>query len=84
VDATEIWHHYGGAPVELIVGSSGSPDAVHLLGPDLEHDQVPQILVPPWEWQEARSLGEFSLMGCTVSPAFEFTGFELAEPQEGG
>ena len=86
VDSTEIWHHYRGAPIELRIGASGAPsssDAVHLLGPEIEHGQVPQILVPPWDWQEARSLGEFSLVGCTVSPAFEFSGFELAEPDEG-
>jgi predicted cupin superfamily sugar epimerase len=79
VDATEIWHHYGGAPVELRVGTEGAPDEVHILGPDIEHGQVPQIVVSPGDWQEARSLGDFTLVGCTVSPAFEFSGFELAE-----
>ena len=86
VDSTEIWHHYRGAPIELRVGASSAPDssdAVHLLGPEIEQGQTPQILVPPWDWQEARSLGAFSLVGCTVSPAFEFRGFELAEPHEG-
>ena len=80
VDATEIWHHYRGAPVELRIGRPEGPDLVSLLGPALEDGQQPQVTVPPLAWQEARSLGPFSLVGCTVSPAFEFAGFELAEP----
>lgn len=86
VDSTEIWHHYRGAPIELRIGGSGAPrssDAVHRLGPEIELGQVPQIVVPPGDWQEARPLGAFSLVGCTVSPAFEFSGFELAAPHEG-
>jgi len=79
VDATEIWHHYRGAPVELKVGEDGTPLQVHLLGPEVEHGQAPQLTVPAWSWQEARCLGAFSLVGCTVSPAFEIEGFELAD-----
>ena len=40
--------------------------------------QRPQIIVAPHEWQAARSLGGWTLVGCTVSPAFEFEHFELA------
>ena len=79
VDAAEIWHYYRGAPIELRIAAPGGADEIHLLGPDIEHGQVPQILVPAGDWQEARSLGAFSLVGCTVSPAFEFSGFELAD-----
>jgi predicted cupin superfamily sugar epimerase len=79
VDAAEIWHYYRGAPIELRIGAPGTADEIHLLGPDIEHGQVPQIVVSARDWQEARSLGAFSLVGCTVSPAFEFSGFELAD-----
>jgi len=79
VDAAEIWHYYRGAPIELRIAAPGGADEIHLLGPDIEHGQVPQVLVPVGDWQEARSLGAFSLVGCTVSPAFEFSGFELAD-----
>jgi uncharacterized protein len=79
VDAVEIWHYYRGAPIELRIGAPGTADEIHLLGPDIEHGQVPQLVVPARDWQEARSLGAFSLVGCTVSPAFEFSGFELAD-----
>ena len=49
-----------------------------VLGPDLADGQVPQATVPPGAWQAARSLGDHTLVGCTVSPAFEFDHFELA------
>jgi hypothetical protein len=82
VDATEIWHYYGGAPIELRIGTSDGPDEVRILGPDIDQGQAPQIVVPPGEWQQARSLGHYTLVGCTVSPAFRFSGFELAEPTQ--
>jgi predicted cupin superfamily sugar epimerase len=49
-----------------------------VLGPDLAAQQRPQIVVAANEWQAARSLGDWTLVGCTVSPAFEFDRFELA------
>jgi predicted cupin superfamily sugar epimerase len=42
--------------------------------------EVPQAVVPRYEWQRAQSLGEYSLVGCTVAPGFEFAGFEMAPP----
>jgi|SRR6056297_1021035 len=81
VDATEIWHHYAGAPLVLsIAAGSAGPATDHLLGPDLFGDQRPQIIVPPGHWQAARSTGGWTLVGCTVSPAFRFEGFTLAPP----
>jgi predicted cupin superfamily sugar epimerase len=76
VDAVEIWHHYRGAPLELSIG--GATPVV--LGPEVADGQVPQAIVPAGAWQSARSLGAFTLVGCTVSPAFRFEGFELAPP----
>ncbi len=79
VDATEIWHHYAGAPLELEL-SHGVGTRTSVLGDDLDAGQIPQAIVAPGEWQAARTLGEFTLVGCTVSPAFAFAGFELAPP----
>lgn len=80
VDATEIWHFHAGAPLELrLAASAARPASVQILGPDLI-DQRPQVVVPAHHWQAARSLGEFTLVGCTVSPGFRFDGFELAPP----
>ena len=78
VDATEIWHHYAGAPMGLAMSPDGQEGAHHVLGPDLAAGQRPQAVVPAGVWQAARPRGEWSLVGCTVSPAFRFEGFELA------
>jgi predicted cupin superfamily sugar epimerase len=75
IDAAEVWHFYRGAPVELKIDG-----AVIRLGPAIEEGQVPQAVVPPGAWQAARSLGEYSLVGCTVAPGFDFATFELAPP----
>lgn len=77
IDATEIWHWYAGDPLELKL-SNGSGLRSFLLGPSLSEGQRPQAVVPKHNWQSARSLGAYSLIGCTVSPGFEFSGFELA------
>jgi uncharacterized protein len=80
VDATEIWHHYAGAPLRLSIQSGESQVTTVLLGPDLAADQVPQAIVPESAWQAAESAGAWTLVGCTVSPGFDFAGFELAPP----
>jgi len=82
VDAAEIWHFYAGAAVELrLAADSAGPAVPHRLGPDVLGQEAPQVIVPPHHWQAARSLGAWSLVGCTVSPAFQFDGFELAPPE---
>jgi uncharacterized protein len=83
IDATEIWHHYLGDPLELVVESFDGSERAHVLGPDLRAGQRPQIIVPAGAWQRARPLGSFVLVGCTVSPAFEARGWELTDDQEG-
>ena len=80
VDAAEIWHFYAGAPLELEIAVEGSGTERVLLGPELSAGQRPQAIVPANAWQAARSTGDFTLVGCTVSPGFEFAGFELAPP----
>ena len=75
VDAAEVWHFYRGAPLELRIGKQ-----VQILGPDIENGQQPQLIVPPGIWQAARSLGDYTLVGCTVAPGFEFSKFEMAAP----
>lgn len=80
VDAVEIWHHYSGAPLCLSLSADGEKVSHHRLGTDLHAGERPQITVPRDCWQAAESLGEWTLVGCTVAPAFEFTGFEMAPP----
>ena len=82
VDAAEAWHHYAGAPLELRIASGSGDEAAqrHVLGTDVSNGQRPQLIVPAGDWQSAATLGEWTLVGCTVSPAFEFAAFELAQP----
>ncbi len=80
VDAAEIWLFHAGAPLTLSISASDDgPAADHILSPDLTVG-TPQILVPPHHWQAARSTGDWTLVSCTVSPGFQFDGFELAPP----
>ena len=79
VDAAEVWHWYAGAPLELVTATDLDGDKVsHRLGPDLAAGARPQVVVEAGQWQSARSLGSWTLVGCTVAPGFEFEGFELA------
>lgn len=78
VDAVEVWHWYSGAPLRLRLSEGVSVDE-HQLGSDLAIGQRPQVVVPRRTWQSATSLGEWTLVGCTVSPGFQFAGFELAK-----
>jgi uncharacterized protein len=79
VDAVEVWHYYAGSALTLqIADDNGRRDT--RLGPDLAAGEVPQAVVPAHAWQAAESTGDWTLVGCTVAPGFEFAGFELAPP----
>ena len=89
IDATEIWHFYAGSPLELRTRNGGVVTK-GVLGNDLARGERPQLVVPAGAWQSARSRAGapegYTLVGCTVSPAFRFEGFELAPEsfEEGG
>ena len=78
VDRTEIWHFYAGGPLALEL----RPGGPHVLGRDLAAGQRPQVVVPASVWQTAVPVADWTLVGCTVCPAFDFAGFELAPPGE--
>lgn len=80
VDASEAWHFYAGAPLRLDIATQDARRSTHILGADLAAGQRPQAVVPPYGWQSAQTLGDWTLVGCTVAPAFDFAGFELAPP----
>ena len=78
-DAAEVWHYHAGAPLELGVAPfAGGPARRIRLGHDLAAGQRPQALVPPGDWQSAASLGDWTLVGCTVAPGFLFSSFVMA------
>ncbi|MBB5664508.1 cupin domain-containing protein [Rhizobium leguminosarum] len=77
-DAVEVWHYYAGAPLSLHRSEDGTTSETLTLGTNLSAGERPQAIVPANWWQAAESLGEFTLVGCTVSPGFEFSSFEMA------
>lgn len=79
-DAAEVWHFHAGAPLELKMSDGQSRASSLVLGIDLAAGERPQAVVPAGWWQTARSLGDWTLVGCTVAPGFDFSQFELAEP----
>ena len=78
IDAVEVWHWYDGAPIRLQIRKGEGPIETILLGKNLLNNERPQVVVPAHAWQTAETLGAWTLVGCTVAPGFEFTGFELA------
>lgn len=80
VDAAEVWHHYAGGALALHVAEPERPVATLMLGPDLAAGERPQAVVPAGAWQAAEPVGEWTLVGCTVAPGFEFDRFEMAPP----
>lgn len=88
VDASEVWLHHDGAPLELSIhDATAHNDTTHdettrtvVLGRDLASGQRPQAVVPAHAWQAARPLGGWTLVSCVVAPGFDFAGFELAPP----
>ena len=78
VDAVEVWHWHGGGPLALTIAAPGAARVTLRLGGDVEAGETPQGVVPAHAWQMARPLGDYALVGCTVTPGFEFAGFELA------
>lgn len=82
LDATELWHFHAGAPLVLrLAPDERTPPVDVWLGADLDGGQRPQAVVPARWWQSAASAGDWTLVSCTVSPAFSFGGFELASPR---
>jgi predicted cupin superfamily sugar epimerase len=79
VDADEHWLFHDGAALELLIAdpASGARERI-VLGRDVARGERPQAVVPRGWWQAARPLGDWTLVGCVVAPAFEFARFEMA------
>lgn len=81
VDAAELWLWHAGAPLTLEIAENAESAPTRLrLGGNVLAGEMPQVLVPPLHWQAAEPDGGWMLGSCVVSPAFEFSGFELAAP----
>ena len=77
IDSAEIWHYYAGDALSLQIADDRGTRSLRL-GPDLAGGEVPQAVVPAHLWQAAESTGDWTLVGCTVAPGFDFAKFELA------
>ncbi len=81
-DRPELWHHYAGAAVEmLLLGLDGSV-ATPILGDDLGRDQRPCVAIPAGTWMGVTTTGDWSLVGTTMAPPFEQERFELGDGAE--
>lgn len=85
IASDEVWHFYGGAPLEIVEIDPSGMLACTRLGNDLAAGERPQHVVPRGAWFGSRLLagtegrGDHALVGCTVAPGFDFADFELAE-----
>ncbi|MEW9805631.1 cupin domain-containing protein [Mesorhizobium marinum] len=77
-DAAEVWHFHAGAPLEIRIADGAGGTTASVLGIDLQRGERPQVVVPAGRWQTAQSLGDWTLVGCTVAPGFDFAEFEMA------
>lgn len=79
IQSDEIWHFYFGGPLDLYVARDGAIDKLRI-GNDPSHGQRLQCCIPAGTWfaAEPAAGSAFSLLGCTVSPGFDFADFELA------
>ena len=79
-DAVEIWHYHAGAALALYSAPEGTTVETFVLGGDLLRGERPQAIIPANGWQAAESLGDYTLVGCTVAPGFDYARFEMAPP----
>ncbi len=77
VGSDEVWHHGDGAALELLVYRPDTRELVHRLVGPVGQAQEPIAIARAGEWQAARSLGNWSLVGCDVAPGFDFEDFQF-------
>ena len=83
----EVFHHYAGAPVEMLQLHADGQGERLVLGADLAGGQQPQVLVPRNVWQGSRLLSssgpeDWALLGCTVAPGFEYEDYDSGSRAE--
>ena len=75
--ADELWFWHAGSALELEVATDGETPVVTVIGPDITAGESPQAMVPGDKWQRSRSLGDWTLVSCAVTPEFKYSDFEM-------
>ncbi|MFE7170089.1 cupin domain-containing protein [Streptomyces sp. NPDC057616] len=78
----EVWHHYLGDPLELLLLAPDGTSSEVVLGPDVLGGQRPQLTVPAGTWMGGRTAGAWTFFGCTMAPGFTFEGYEHGDAAE--
>ena len=80
----EVFHFYGGDAVEMLQLREGGRGVTVVIGNDLLRGERPQMAVERGVWQGSRLVegGKWALLGCTVSPGFEFEDYETGGREE--
>ena len=74
----EILHFYNGDPLKLLISKDGKNIEEIILNNKINNDQIFHYIVKARTWFSMESQGEYSLIGCTVAPSFDYNDFELA------
>ncbi len=82
LDSVELWHHYTGAAVDMLLLEPGGPVRRRRLGDDLAGGERPIVAVEPGTWMAAETTGDWSLVGTTMAPGYDEAGFELGDRAE--
>lgn len=75
--SAEVYHWYAGAPLRLLLLHPDGGVTEPVLGPDVGRGQHPQLVVPAGTWQGSSTLGEWTLVGTTTAPPFDWSTFRL-------
>ena len=73
----EILHFYNGDPLKLLISKDGKNIEEIILNNKINNDQIFHYIVKARTWFSMESQGEYSLIGCTVAPSFDYDDFEL-------
>ncbi|RYG05169.1 MAG: cupin domain-containing protein [Chitinophagaceae bacterium] len=84
ISSDETWHFYEGDSLEIFEFNDNGELMTHRLGRDPSRGESFQVVISAGRWfgSRVRDNGNYSLVGCTVAPGFDFADFQLAERME--
>lgn len=82
IKSDETWYYHDGSALEIVLLDKAGILSKNVIGLDILSGADLQLTIPKNNWFAARSLGEFTLVSCSVVPGFDFEDFELAKYNE--